>query len=73
MVQVRAWVDPSRHGYSRITIETVYRPLADPSLAVRDLDQQVPPDHPIGKRMEEVVHELVRLYSSEPQPAAPRP
>jgi hypothetical protein len=73
VVQVRAWVDPSRRGYSRITIETVYRPLADPSLASRDLDRQVPPDHPIGKRMGEVVRELVKLYSHEPEPAAPRP
>lgn len=66
VVQVRAWVDPSRAGHSRIVIETVYRPLADPSLSGRELDRQVAPDHPIGKRMTEIITELARLYSSEP-------
>lgn len=71
VVQVRAWIDPTRHGYSRLTVETVYRPLADPSLTPRDLDQQVPVDHPIGKRMTEIVTELARLYAGarrEPEP-----
>lgn len=66
VVQVRAWVDPSRPGHSRIVIETVYRPLADPSLSGRELDRQVAPDHPIGKRMTEIITELAKLYSSEP-------
>ena len=66
VVQVRAWVDPSRPGHSRVVIETVFRPMADPSLSSRDLDRQVPPDHPIGRRMSEVVTELAKLYSSEP-------
>lgn len=70
VVQIRAWVDPSRQGYSVLTVETVYRPLADPSLSPRDLDRQVPPDHVVGKRVTEIVTELARLYSSE-APAAP--
>ena len=65
VVQVRAWVDPSRAGHSKITVETVYRPLADASLSPRDLDRQVPPDHPVGARVLKVVGELVRLYSTE--------
>jgi hypothetical protein len=70
VVQVRAWIDPSRPGHSRIILETVYRPLADPSQPERDLDRQVAPDHLIGKRMTEILTELARLYSSEPEPAA---
>ncbi len=70
VVRVRAWIDPSRPGHSRIVLETTYRPLADPSLPERDLDRQVGPDHPIGKRMTEVLTELTRLYSSEPEPVA---
>jgi len=62
VVRVRAWVDPSRRGHSSITVETVYRPLADPSLDPRDLDVQVPTDHVIGKRMTEIVTELAKLY-----------
>ncbi len=69
VVQIRAWVDPSRQGYSVLTVETVYRPLADPSLSPRDLDRQVPPDHVVGKRVAEIVTELARLYSSEAPPA----
>lgn len=69
VVQIRAWVDPSRQGYSVLTVETVYRPLADPSLSPRDLDRQVPPDHIVGKRVTEIVIELARLYSSEAPPA----
>lgn len=65
VVQVRAWVDPSRPGHSRVVIETVFRPLSDPSLADRDLDRQVSPDHPIGKRMSEIITELAKLYSTE--------
>jgi hypothetical protein len=65
VVQVRAWVDPSRPGHSRIVIETVFRPLADPSLSDRDRERQVPPDHPIGKRMTEIITELAKLYSTE--------
>jgi hypothetical protein len=72
VVRVRAWIDPSRAGYSYITLETVYHPLADPSLTSRQLDAQVPESHPIGKRMKQIVTELARLYNSEPpeEPAA---
>ena len=69
VVQIRAWVDPTRSGYSRLTVETVYRPLADASLSPRDLDRQVPPDHPVGKRVTEIVTELAKLYAPETAPA----
>ena len=62
IVRVRAWVDPSRRGHSWITVETVYRPFADPALDPRDLDVQVPADHAVGKRMTEIVTELAKLY-----------
>ncbi|HWA16084.1 MAG TPA: hypothetical protein VG817_06620 [Gemmatimonadales bacterium] len=71
VVQVRAWIDPSRTGFSNITLETVYHPLADPSLTSRQLDRQVPKDHPIGKRMNQIVTELARLYNREPPAAEP--
>ncbi len=74
VVRVRAWVDPSRTGYSYITLETVFRPVADPSRAPRDLERQVPPDHPVGQRMTQVITELARLYSDEPpEPAGAAP
>lgn len=63
VVRIRAWVDPARRGHSWITLETVYRPVADPSLDQRGLDTQVPPDHPVGKRVAEIASELARLYA----------
>lgn len=71
VVRIRAWVDPTRKGNSLLTVETVYRPLADPSLPGRELDRQVPPDHPVGKRVQEIVTELAKLYSHEPEPTPP--
>jgi hypothetical protein len=71
VVQVRAWADPSRPGHSRLVVETVFRPLADPSLSSRALDRQVPPDHPIAKRMTEILTQLAKLYSTEPAEQAP--
>jgi hypothetical protein len=68
VVRIRAWIDPSRSGYSYITLETVYHPVADPSLTSRQLDQQVPSDHPVGKRMLQIATELARLYGDEPEP-----
>lgn len=63
VVQVRAWVDPTRSGHSRLTVETIFRPVADASRSARELDRQVPTDHPVGKRMEEIVTELAKLYA----------
>jgi hypothetical protein len=66
VVQVRAWLDPTKPGSSRVTMETVYRPLADPSLPDRELDRLVPADHPVGKRVGELVTALARTYGSQP-------
>jgi hypothetical protein len=62
VVRIRAWLDPARPGYSRLHIETVERPLADPSLPERELEQQVPLDHPISARVQEIVAALVKQY-----------
>ncbi len=63
VVQVRAWVDPAKPGSSRLTVETIFRPVADPSLPARDLDRQAPADHPTAKRVAEIVEQLVKLYA----------
>jgi hypothetical protein len=70
VVQVRAWINPSRQGYSRMYVETVYRPLADPSRAARDLERQAPPEHPVAARMTVVVTELIKLYDLSPKAGA---
>lgn len=63
VVQVRAWVDPAKPGSSRMTVETIFRPLADPSLPARNLDRQAPADHPTARRVAEIVEQLVKLYA----------
>jgi hypothetical protein len=62
VVQIRAWFDPTRAGHCQMTIETVIRPFADPSVAPRDLDQQAPADHPTAKRVKTIFDAMVRQY-----------
>jgi hypothetical protein len=71
VVQVRAWADPARPGSSQITVETTYRPLLDPSLPQRELERQVPRNHPVAVDVEGVLRRLVERYGGPP--AAPAP
>jgi hypothetical protein len=48
-------------------VETLYRPLADPSLPERELDRQVPRGHPVGKKVEELLEGLLKRYGGPPQ------
>lgn len=70
-VQVRAWADPTRPGSSKVTVETVYRPVVDPSLGDRDLDRQVPRDHPVAVKVRAALQDLVKRYGGPPAPVAP--
>jgi hypothetical protein len=65
VVQVRAWVDPYRSSFSKVTLETIYRPVADPSRAPRDLERQVPLDHPVAVRMTAILKEMASLYGRD--------
>src|SRR5439155_21618933 len=44
--RVRLWADPDVPGKTRVTIEAVYRPMADPSRTPRDLERAAPPGSP---------------------------
>ena len=75
VVRLRAWADPTRPGFSRMTVETVYRPLADPSEPERELDRQVPRDHPVAVKVRTTLQEMVKKYGGPPAPepaATPR-
>lgn len=63
VVKIRAFIDPSRPNYSNITIETVYRPLADPSRADRELEQQVPANSVTLARIVVLTTNLIKLYN----------
>jgi hypothetical protein len=78
VVRVRAWADPSRPGFTRLTAEATYRPLADPSLPERELEREVPRDHPVAVKVRAALQDLVKRYGGPPsaeaqQPAVGRP
>ncbi len=76
IVKVRAFVDPGRPNHSVITIETVYRPVADPSRSGRDLERQVPVDHPVARKVAAIVNRLTKLHTTpdeDTEPVVPSP
>jgi hypothetical protein len=73
IVRVRAWADPARPGDSQLRVETLYRPLADPSLPERELERQVPPNHPIAIKIRSTLQDLVKRYGGPPSPEAQQP
>jgi len=72
-VRVRGWADPARPGSTQLTVETVYHPLADPSLPERELERQVPPDHPTARKVGAVIARLVERYGAPPPPQPQKP
>lgn len=62
VVRLRAWIDPAAPRHSHLTVELVFRPLADPSRPGRQLDQQVPNDHPAAIRLGRALEALTTRY-----------
>jgi hypothetical protein len=73
VVRVRAWVDPARPGSSQLTVETMYRPVADPSLPLRELERPVSADHRVARKVQAVLVRLGERYGAPPPAAAPAP
>ena len=73
VVRVRAWADPARPGSSQLTVETSYRPVADPSLPERELERPVAPDHRVARKVQAVLVRLVERYGGPPPPTAAQP
>jgi len=71
VVKVRAWIGPAKPGFSAVELETVYRPLADPSRPERDLELHVPVSHPVGQRGARMMDRLIQRYG-EPDSAQVR-
>ena len=69
VVRVRAWADPTHPGNCKVVVETVYRPLADPSLPQRELDRQVPRNHPVAIKVRAALQDLVKRYGGPPPPS----
>jgi hypothetical protein len=73
VVRLRAWADPGRPGNTVLTVETVYRPMADPSLPERELERQVPLTHPIAVKVEAILEAMLKRHGGPPPPAAEQP
>jgi hypothetical protein len=69
-VRVRAWADPARPGNTLLIVETLYRPVADPSLPERELEKQVPRDHPVAVKVDSALSALLKRYGGPPPPEA---
>lgn len=67
-IRVRAWVDPEKPLFSRITVETLYRQITDPSLPDRELDRQLPPEHPVAARVRAMLDSLDKKYGEPDRP-----
>jgi hypothetical protein len=74
IVRVRAWSNPGRPGFALITVETVYHAMADPSLPPRELERQVPRDHPVATKVRAALADMLKRYGGPPvtEPAQPR-
>jgi hypothetical protein len=73
VVRVRGWADPTHPGNSKLFVETVYRPVADPSLPGRELDRQVPRSHPVAIKVRAALQALVKRYGGPPPPSTVQP
>jgi hypothetical protein len=73
VVRLRGWADPGRPGFTVLTVETLYRPLADPSLPERELERQVPRTHPTAVKVEQILEAMVKRYGGPPAPAPQQP
>jgi hypothetical protein len=69
VVRVRAWADPARPGSSQIAVETAYRAFSDPSLPPRELERQVPANHPVAVKVDSILQGLVKRFGGPPPPA----
>jgi hypothetical protein len=74
VVRVRAWADPGRPGFTLLSAETVFRPVADPSLPPRELEHEVPRNHPVAIKIRTALQGLVKRYGGPPvtEPVQPK-
>lgn len=70
IVRLRAWADPARPGSSELVVETLYRPMVDPSLPERELEREVAANHPVAVRVEAALRKLVERFGGPPPPQA---
>ena len=65
VVRVRAWINPAKQYWSELVVEGTYRPMDDPSRPERELDEQLPEDHPLQRRLGEVIRKMIEAYGDK--------
>ena len=74
MVRVRAWVNPAKPFWSELVVEATYRPMDDPSRPQRELDQPLPLDDPLQRKIADLLRRLIETYGNpETLPVRPPP
>jgi hypothetical protein len=73
VIRLRGWADPGRPGHTVLTVETLYRPLADPSLPERELERPVAPTHPTAAKVVAILEALLKRHGGPPPAAAEPP
>lgn len=58
VMRLRGWAEPSRYGESVLVVELVYRPMADPSVPMRELERSVPSSDSMYARVERLLQRL---------------
>jgi len=72
LVRVRGWVNAYGEERASLRVESAVRPLANPALPPRQLDQQAPDSNPAAVRVARVLEAMGRRYpvpGAEPPPA----
>jgi cell division septation protein DedD len=62
VVRVRAWINPAKQFWSELRVEATFRPMEDPSRPERELDAQLPDDHPLQRKLAGIVRKLIEEY-----------
>ena len=73
VVRLRGWVDPSRYGFSRLTVEVIYRTTVDPSLPTRETEAEVAYANPARARVRTLLGKLGGVPVDQPELVAARP
>ncbi|MGH2609257.1 MAG: hypothetical protein ACRDHF_09235 [Tepidiformaceae bacterium] len=61
-VKLRCWADPWVPGTTELTVELVYRSAYDPSLAPREREVVVPPEHEAAKLVQRLVEAMGKRF-----------
>jgi hypothetical protein len=65
VVRVRAWINPDKQYWSQLVVEGTWRPMDDPSRPERELDAPLPEDHPLQKRLGDVIRQMIEKYGDK--------